>query len=345
MPQFIHDRRASARRYASPFSALARVGGALALLAAASPALAQEPAPGAAAPKPSAPGAVEVDEQAAERALERTLVAGGALLLPAGQAEIEPSFTYTRRESDVSPVLVDTGDGDLALTNPNLERDELTPALGVRVGLPWDSQIELSLPYNIVQQDEVIETGAGRITRDGWGNGIGDLRVGLAKTVLREGVVRPDLIARVSYNTGLGERDDNDIPLDGGFSAVTGQLVALKRQDPLAFVASGFYQKTFDDNDLNPGDQYGFSLGTFLAASPATSLRFQLQTTFIDDVERDGRTISNSDRNEAVLVVGASSILGRGVLLDVAGGIGLTDEAPDYFISISLPIRFDLPVL
>lgn len=345
MPQFIHDRRAPARPYASPLSALARVGGALALLAAASPALAQEPAPRADVPKPSAPGAVEVDEQAAERALERTLVAGGALLLPAGQAEIEPSFTYTRRESDVSPVLVDTGDGDLALTNPNLERDELTPALGVRVGLPWDSQIELSLPYNIVQQDEVIETGAGRITRDGWGNGIGDLRVGLAKTVLREGVVRPDLIARVSYNTGLGERDDNDIPLDGGFSAVTGQLVALKRQDPLAFVASGFYQKTFDDNDLNPGDQYGFSLGTFLAASPATSLRFQLQTTFIDDVERDGRTISNSDRNEAVLVVGASSILGRGVLLDVAGGIGLTDEAPDYFISISLPIRFDLPVL
>jgi hypothetical protein len=345
MPQFIHDRRASARPYISLLSAVARLSGTLALLAAASPAGAQDPAPGADAPKPSAPGAVVVDEQAAERALERTLVAGGALLLPAGQAEIEPSFTYTRRESDVSPVLVDTGDGDLALTNPNLERDELTPALGVRVGLPLDSQIELSLPYNFVQQDEVIDTGGGRITRDGWGNGIGDLRVGLAKTVFREGVVRPDLIARVSYNTGIGERDDNDIALDGGFSAVTGQLVALKRQDPLAFVASGFYQKTFEDNDLNPGDQYGFSLGTFLAASPATSLRFQLQTTFIDDVERDGRTISDSDRNEAVLVVGASSILGRGVLLDVAGGIGLTDEAPDYFISISLPIRFDLPVL
>jgi hypothetical protein len=232
------------------------------------------------------------------------------------------------------------------LNNPDVERNELTPALGFRVGLPWDSQLELSVPYNFVQQDEILDAGpVGRLTRDGWGNGIGDLRVGLAKTVLREGVVRPDLIARVTYNTGIGERDDNDIALDGGFSAVSGQLVALKRQDPLAFVASGFYQKTFDDNDLNPGDQYGFSLGTFLAASPETSLRFQLQTTYIDDVERDGRTISNSDRNEAVLVVGASSILGRGVLLDIAGGIGLTDEAPDYFISISLPIRFDLPVL
>lgn len=346
MPLHIRYRRASARPHTSLLPARARLGGAFALLAMASPAGAQDLAPAAdAPPPPAAPGAVEVDEQAAERALERTLVAGGALLLPAGQAEIEPSFTYTRRESDVSPVLVDTGGGDLALTNPNLERDELSPALGLRVGLPWDSQVELSLPYNLVQQDEVIETGGGRITRDGWGNGIGDLRVGLAKTVLREGVVRPDLIARVTYNTGIGERDDNDIALDGGFSAVSGQLVALKRQDPLAFVATGFYQKTFDDNDLNPGDQYGFSLGTFLAASPETSLRFQLQTTYIDDVERDGRTISNSDRNEAVLVVGASSILGRGVLLDIAGGIGLTDEAPDYFISISLPIRFDLPVL
>ena len=293
-----------------------------------------------------APGAIEVDEQAAERALERTLVAGGALLLPAGQAEIEPSFTYARRENDASPVLVDTGDGDLALTNPNLERNELTAALGIRVGLPWDSQLELSLPYNFVQQDEVLDAGpTGRATRDGWGNGIGDLRVGLAKTVLREGVVRPDLIARVIYNTGIGESADNDIVLDGGFNAVTGQLVALKRQDPLAFVASGFYQKTFDDNNFNPGDQYGFNLGTFLAASPATSLRFQFQTTYIGDIKSDGRTLSNSDRVEGIFVVGASSILGRGVLLDVSGGIGLTDEAPDYFISISLPVRFNLPVL
>lgn len=348
MPQFIRDQRAFAGACTFALANLAGFGGALTLLVAASSAWAQDAAQDAApgsSPPPPAPGAVEVDEQAAERALERTLVAGGALLLPAGQAEIEPSFSYARRESDLSPALIDTGGGDLALTNPNVERNELTPALGLRVGLPWDSQIELSLPYNFVQQDEVVETGTGRITRDGWGNGIGDLRVGLAKTILREGVVRPDLIARVTYDTGTGERDDNDIVLDGGFSAVTGQLVALKRQDPLAFVASGFYQKTFDDNNVNPGDQYGFSLGTFLAASPATSLRFQLQTTFIDDIERDGRTISNSDRNEALLVVGASSILGRGVLLDVAGGIGLTDDAPDYFITLSLPIRFDLPIL
>lgn len=313
--------------------------------AAAPPAAKAPPSPDAGVAKP-APGAVEVDEQAAERALERTLVAGGALLLPAGQVEVEPSFTYTRRDDNDIPVLVDVGGGDLVLANQRVKRNELQPAVGLRVGLPWDSQLELSLPYNITEQEEVLNLGAaGRDTRDGWGNGLGDLSVGLAKTVLREGVVRPDLIARVTYNTGTGDKNDNGITLDGGFSSLTGSLVALKRQDPLAFVGSAFYQKAFDEDNINLGDQYGFTLGTLLAASPETSLRFQLQTTFNDDTEIDGTTINDSDQVQGILVIGASSILGRGVLLDVAGGIGLTDDAPDYFVTISLPIRFDLPTL
>jgi hypothetical protein len=313
--------------------------------AAAPPAEPAAPPPAGGESKP-APGAIEVDEQAAERALERTLVAGGALLLPAGQAEIEPAFNYIRRENNDIPVLVDVGGGDLVLANQKVERNELKPLLGFRAGLPWDTQLELSLPYNLTQQDEILDLGAaGRETRDGWGHGLGDLTVGLAKTVLREGVVRPDLVARVTYNTGFGDKEDNGITLDGGYSSVTGSLVALKRQDPLAFVVSGFYQKSFDEDNVNLGDQYGFSLGTLLAASPETSLRFQLQTTFVDDIEVDGTTINDSNQVQGVLIVGASSILGRGVLLDVSGGIGLTNDAPDYFISISLPIRFNLPVL
>jgi hypothetical protein len=45
------------------------------------------------------------------------------------------------------------------------------------------------------------------------------------------------------------------------------------------------------------------------------------------------------------MIIGASSILGRGILLDISSGIGLTSDAPDYFVQIALPIRFDLPVL
>ncbi|EAR21780.1 hypothetical protein [Nitrococcus mobilis] len=49
---------------------------------------------------PTASGQFQVDEEAAERALERTLVVQGALLLPFGLAEIQPSFSYTRSELD-----------------------------------------------------------------------------------------------------------------------------------------------------------------------------------------------------------------------------------------------------
>ena len=70
------------------------------------PAAPGEAAP-AAKPKGPAPGKVTATEEEAERALERTLTAEGVLLLPYGQLQLEPSFTYTRRESNSVPVVSD----------------------------------------------------------------------------------------------------------------------------------------------------------------------------------------------------------------------------------------------
>ena len=55
--------------------------------------------PQAADTNPPAPGQFEVSPEAAERALERTLVATGNLLVPKGFAEVEPLLSYTRREN------------------------------------------------------------------------------------------------------------------------------------------------------------------------------------------------------------------------------------------------------
>jgi hypothetical protein len=290
-----------------------------------------------------APGQFTVDEQAAERALERTLVATGALLVPFGQAEVQPTFNYTRREQDV-PTQFRVGTS-VSFPTEKVKRNELTGTLDLRGGLPWDSQLEFSLPYNYAQQQQVLELGSfGRRTRDGSGSALGDLSVGLAKTVVRESGWRPDLITRVTYDSNTGQKRNNGVPLNGGINQVIGEIDLLKRQDPLAFVASSFYNKQFEDNGFNPGDQFGASLGAFLAASPATSLRFQLQQTFVDDFKFKHRVVNDSDQVQSLMIIGASSILGRGVLLDVSGGIGLTSDAPDYFVQVALPIRFDLPI-
>lgn len=286
--------------------------------------------------RPAAPGQVEVDEDAAERALERTLVATGALLLPYRQAEVEPAIIYTYRETG--------SDLPSLATVDKIERSEVTGVLGLRLGLPFDSQIEMALPYNYAHQKTVLQIGGARDSRSGSGSAFGDIEVGIAKTLLREGTWWPDLIGRVTYDSNTGQKFDNDVALDGGFNRIRGALTALKRQDPLAFVGTFSYENAFEDDDLRPGNRFGLSLAAVLAASPETSLRFGLQQSWVDDVEFNGEVINDSDQTQSILQIGLSSVLGPGVLFDISAGAGLTDASPDYVVGISIPIRFNVPL-
>ena len=292
----------------------------------------------------AAPGEFDVDEQDVDRALERTLVQTGALLLPLGQVEVEPSFSYTRREGSV-PVLF-TENGATFIAEQDVRRNEFESGQIVRVGMPFDSQVEIGVPYQYVDQSSVTRVGGQeRQEVDGSGQGLGDISVGVAKTLLREnGGWWPDLVGRLTWDSDTGETTDGDVLLGGSFHELRGSLNAVKRQDPLAFVGGVSYQTTFEKDNVKPGDELGFSFGAVLAASPETSLRLALGQRFIDDATLDGEGIDGSDRVVGTATFGASVVLGRGVLLDVAADIGLTDDAPDYAARASLPIRFDLPV-
>lgn len=289
-------------------------------------------------------GQFEVDPDAAERALERTLVAEGVVLLPFGKIEVEPSFTYTRRD-ELTQLLVALSTGEVVTGGQDrIERNELTPSTTFRVGLPFDSQLNLTIPYNIVDQQRVRTLGEARQVNDGWGSGLGDVSVGLAKTLVRERGWRPDVVGSVTWDSATGQRNDNGVPLEGGYNDLRGSLVASKRLDPLAFIASASYQRSFESHHVRPGNEIGFGLGTVLAASPETSLFVNFNQTFSNDVKVRGRVVNGTDQVQATIGTGVSVILGRGVLLTLSGGAGLTDDSPDYFVGISLPIRFDLPI-
>jgi hypothetical protein len=290
-------------------------------------------------PAPTGPGAVAVDAQAAERALERTLTAEGALLLPAGSYDFEPYFNYNRRVND-GPTLVQTDAGILARSF-GIRRNEFDLGLRARVGLPYDAQLELDLPYRSVNQELLRPTGlAGFDSTENTGSAIGDIRLGVAKTLSRESGWQPDLVGRLTWNTGTGDTVDQNVPMGDGFNRLRASLTALKRQDPLAFTASLAYQTTFEKDGIQPGNELGLSFGVSLAASPETSLSLALAQSFTAETELNGRTVTGSDQVSGVLLLGASSVINRQTLLLVTGAIGLTDDAPDYGISISLPIRF-----
>jgi len=178
-----------------------------------------------------------------------------------------------------------------------------------------------------------------------WGNSFGDLTVGLAKTFVHESGWIPDLLGRVTYEIPTGPESSNQVPLGSRRSLLAFSLAATKRQDPLVFVASGGYTKAFQTDQINLGDQVNFLTGVFLASSPETSLRAVLQNNFVDAVRINDVTFRGSDTVQTILTFGVSSILGRGVLVDLQVGSGLTNSAPKYSVTLSGTYRFPVPGL
>ena len=280
-----------------------------------------------------------VDEEDAERALERTLVEEGALLLPAGTMEVQPTFTYTFNEFDFPSQLVNPS-GQVGSTT--VKRDIFEADLAVRLGLPFDSQLELGLPYRWINQDSRLSVAgapASEVSRSG--NGVGDFSVGVAKTLVREGEWWPDVVLRGTWDTGTGSVTDNDVVLGGGFDSLTGSISLLKRRDPLAFFGSAGYQTSFESDDFKPGNQVFFQIGTALAVSPDSSLIASVDNQFFSEAEFNGRDLDGSDLTAVTLNLGASTIVAKGVLLRFNSGIGITEDAPDYSIGISGSVRFD----
>lgn len=290
------------------------------------------------ATRPAA-GSFEVDEEAAQRALERTLTQAGALLLPARTVEVTPGFTYKRTELS-TPELVTLANGtasSLAIVNQRNRRNEFTASLDLRAGLPFESQVELSLPFNYVRTSRISELGT---TAAANGGGIGDVTLGIAKTLTRESGWKPDLIGRLAYNFGNGRMRDGGVDLGTGFRHVQADIVALKRQDPLAFVASAFYQRTFEEDGIKPGNAAGLSLSALLAASPATSMQFGFSQIYRREQEQNGVRIGGSDQTYGMVTLGASSVLSRDMTLVTRVGIGVGNDAPKYTFSVTLPILF-----
>ena len=287
------------------------------------------------------PGQFDVDEDALDRALERTLTREGVLLLPTGKVEITPSFTYRQRESR-APTQVDLFGLFAQVRETEIRREEFEAGIAVDIGLPFDSQLEISQAYKHIDQTTMTSAGfVGLEESEETADAFDDLVVGLAKGLLREGRWWPDLVGRISWDSDTGDGRDGKIGLGGGNHELTGSLSFVKTRDPLAFFGSVSYRHSFENDGFDPGDQIGVSLGTTLAAGPDTSLRLALSQSFIGKTEVNDTKIPGSKETSASLTAGASLVLGRGVLLDTSVTAGLTDEAPDYSARVALPVRFD----
>jgi hypothetical protein len=286
------------------------------------------------------PGKVVVKEGEAERALERSLTRAGALLLLPGVLEVEPSFRYARNE-DSTPLLFTSGVSTFA-GETEFNVNSLTADIALRLGLPWDSQFEIGLPYQWREVESVNAINfATTDSSSQWGNALGDVRVGLAKTLLHEGLWRPDLIGRITWDTDSGKSSDNGVSLSGGYNELRGSLTAIKRQAPMVFVGGLSYEYSFEENHIQPGPIVAANFGSYIAMSPETSMSFLFTGAYQEETELFGSAVEGSDRTLIAFVVGGSTLLAKGILLNLSFDIGLTDDTDDFAVSLSLPIRLD----
>jgi hypothetical protein len=296
--------------------------------------------PSAAASASAAPS----DDDAALQALSRTLVQRGGLVLPAWSAEVIPSLAYSNRMVQ-GLALAETPEGIPTVANQRLREDQLRATAGLRLGLPWSSQLDVRVPYAALRQSRTLGDGTHAVNN---GSGFGDVELELSHQFVRESGWRPDLVGGVSWRFATGRNPFRArvaaVAPGSGVEEFGARVTAVKSSDPMVFFGTLSYAHDLAAHEaagvVQPGDAIGLALGAVLAVSPETSLTFGVAQDFRARTQIDGVGAPGSDTTAASLQLGLDRVLNSRALLDVALGVGLTRDAPDYALQVSLPIRF-----
>jgi hypothetical protein len=177
--------------------------------------------PAASAPSSSTKPNTELEDALIARALENTLVNQGGQLLPAYSYQIVPDFSYSHQSIDA---LAFANNGT-AIARQQSHRDLLEWGLGFRIGLPWDTQIGIRVPLDLVSGSGTL---GGAIASTNNRGGLGDVSLTLQKQALHEKGPIPDVLVNAGYkaNTGstsLTERQPSTFP----FTVGTGSAAIL----------------------------------------------------------------------------------------------------------------------
>jgi hypothetical protein len=266
------------------------------------------PPPSDAAPPPD-------DDDEGDRALERTLVREGALVLPAFARELAPHFSWAHWDS---------------VQNPSID-NSYSAGLTFRMGLPWKSQVSVSVPY--VVND---------LSDGGTSSGLADAGFLFSKELLQETDTSPALLASIGWTSPTSTACcSSTIPYVSGFQ---GGLTASKRFDPLVAFASVSYFSSLSrevaGTTNDPSDIVGARLGASLAVTPSISLTGAMNMAFLTDPSEGDLPVSDSDRILSSIDLGVSTIVWPDILFNLTGQFGITGNVPDFRLITSVPVRF-----
>jgi hypothetical protein len=261
--------------------------------------------------------------------------------------EIQPSFQYAY--SNTATTLFGSSTTGPTSATQSTREDQAIATLAFRAGLPWASQLDVSLPYSYVR----TRASGGSIQSAQSTGGLTDLQIGLSHQFLNDVGWQPGLIGTVAWKPATSTPNivnffngTNLRPFSRsiGFNEVSAGFNVVKRKDPIVFTASYSLVFAFSDTrngtTIDPGDSNNFSAGAVLAASPDVSLLANVSASYFDKIKSGGTSIPGTDDVIASFNTGASIVLTPRVLLQLTVGAGLTPGAPNFTFGVALPIRF-----
>jgi hypothetical protein len=229
-----------------------------------------------------------------------------------------------------------------------INRDDFLQSLQLTAGLPWDSQIDLSVPYGFERtrtlNADSSETDTGK-------SGLGDVQLTLSHQFLHAHGSWPDLMASLRWKTDTGldpysSGAQSEVALGTGFNSYQASMTAVKVNDPLVFYTGVSYTWTAARvqpiGKVAPADTLGLQLGMTLALNLDASIYFGYSQSFAASTRVDGVVVPDSYLSVGVFSVGVNYALGKSTTLVVDLGIGVTTDAPNLQLNVELPILFGL---
>lgn len=264
--------------------------------------------------EPPPEDAADLDES--DGALEEALVRRGSAVLPPWKKQIIPSLSWSH-----------SGSGAFSA-------DTVTAGIAGRIGLPGGWMVGASVPYVAHAQNPM-----------GDNNGFGSVSARVWKQIVAQGQHRPSVVAQLTYSAPTGENVfETPVATGSAFHSITGRLALAKKVDPVAFFGDAFYTYAFEKNvggmDRRPGDVFGFTAGASLAATPRISLQASVGVAFAGENRQNGMSLAGTDRTIGTVGIGAGFVVTEGKYLSINGNFGVTDDAPDFTLGASMPMRF-----
>ena len=266
-----------------------------------------------------------IGEAPQERDAEDIFLRGQRVLLAPGEVVLDFGQFYSRSDT------LQLAAADNAILLATQERSVFTTTIIGRVGIFNETEFYAGSAFHRLEDRLVV--GAVDVANAGR-NLVGDVAIGLRRTLLREGAGRPDIIA--SIDATIPTRDDS-------VNVLGGSLVFVKSIDPVVLFAGANYSHGFardlpDSTRLTPGNAASVSLGYGLALNDSIAISTSASGAFTRAAFKEA---VNTGRAETFsLRFALTSALARGLYIEPSVTVGLSGPGQSFTFGVTLPYAF-----